>query len=141
MKKSRIALLMILVLCLGAFTTGCTPGGGGGNGKVEDPAEDGKVYDDSLISEAFSEEGTASDDYGSYDYAFHVPQLVSESEDAKAINQEIMDETGSVAQEAFEWIQSGESPWATSITWSSAWKGSVVSLLITENYTAGPATY
>ena len=130
MKKSRIAILIVMVICCFGYITGCKP-----------KEEEKKGYDSSLISEAIKEDGTYTDEYGSMEYAFHVPQLKSESEDAKAINQEIMEKTGAAAQESLEMLKRNEFPLSSSITWSDQWNGSMLSLLITEYSTSGPANY
>ena len=129
MKRSRIAIFIVMVICCFGYLTGCSP------------KEDDKGYDASLISEKISEDGTYKDECGSMDYTFHVPQIKSESEDAKKINQEIMDKTGIDAQEALKAIEKKEFPLCSSITWSDKWNGSMLSLLITEDSALGLSNY
>ena len=136
MKKTKYAIMMIMVICCVAYTMGCASDENKKNAEQND-----KVYDSSLISEVISKEGDYRDEYGSDEYAFHIPQLLSESEDAKAINQEIMDEFGTVAQESLEAVKSKKSPAYRSISWSGTWNESLLSLLITEYPSAGPTNY
>ena len=136
MKRSKIAILMIMVICCLGYTMGCAS-----NTEQKNSKKDKKVYDSSLVSEVISEDGTYSDEYGSYDYSFHVPQLVSESKDAKVINQEIMDKMGTLAQDSLQAMGKQEFPLSSAVSWSGAWKGSILSLLITEHPSSGPANY
>ena len=138
MKKLKIAILMILVIyCFGCIT-GCSPKE---EQKSSEKENDNKVYDASLISEKISQDGTYTNDYGSYEYSFHVPQIISESKDAKKINNEIMENIGTAAEESLEAIKAEEFPLSDSITWSDEWNGSMLSLLITEYSSSGPAEY
>ena len=88
MKKIRSALLAVLLLLT---LSSC------GEERENDETTG---YDDSLIKELYSEEGEYTDGEGNtMAYRYHVPQLVSETAVAAALNAEIADRFGALAQE------------------------------------------
>lgn len=88
MKKIRSALLAALLLLT---LSSC------GEERENDETTG---YDDSLIKELYSEEGEYTDGEGNtMAYCYHVPQLVSETAVAAALNAEIADRFGALAQE------------------------------------------
>ena len=88
MKKIRSALLAALLL---PTLSSC------GEERENDETTG---YDDSLIKELYSEEGEYTDGEGNtMAYRYHVPQLVSETAVAAALNAEIADRFGALAQE------------------------------------------
>ena len=87
----------------------------------------GKSYDDSLIADAYADAGDAGDEWGgSYHYEVRVPQLRSDSGDARALNAEIMERYGADAKSAPD-PAFAKSP----IGWISHWDGSLLSLELT----------
>ena len=90
-----------------------------------------KTYNDSLITEAYSVEGSFTDEYEeTWDYAYHIPQLAADTADAAAINAEIMAYFGSDARAAQEGITAEGSRYINwlNVSWESHWSGSLLSL-------------
>ena len=88
-------------------------------------------YDDSLIKELYSEEGEYTDGEGNtVAYRYHVPQLVSETAVAAALNAEIADRFGALAQEQKNMMASHASLVCPSIGWQSYWNGSLLCLTV-----------
>ena len=76
-------------------------------GEKEDLPDDAPAYGDRLIKELYAEEGDFSDPSGgTVHYFYHVPQLVSETAVAAALNAEIADRFGALAQEQKNMIPS-----------------------------------
>lgn len=135
MKQHRILSRVLSVLfCLALCTqlTGCvqipiptlkpTP--------APTPTPD-KTYNDSLITEAYSVEGSFTDEYEeTWDYAYHIPQLAADTVDAAAINAEIVAYFGSDARAAQEGITAEGSRYINwlNVSWESHWSGSLLSL-------------
>ena len=135
MKQHRILSRVLSVLfCLALCTrlTGCvqipiptlkpTP--------APAPTPD-KTYNDSLITEAYSVEGSFTDEYEeTWDYAYHIPQLAADTADAAAINAEIVAYFGSDARAAQEGITAEGSRYINwlNVSWESHWSGSLLSL-------------
>lgn len=77
-----LSALLCLVLC--TQLTAC------GQKDTFSPAS-GKRYDNSLITEAISKEGSFTDEHGQdWDYSYHIPQLADDTADAESINKAIM---------------------------------------------------
>lgn len=94
---------------------------------VHSEMQDNADYNDSLIGDAYADEGDAATEWGfSYHYAVRVPKLLSDSEDAKALNAELMALYGS---EAMRPPESDSIKYA--IGWVSHWDGSLLSLEMT----------
>ena len=106
MKKIRSALLAALLLLT---LSSC------GEERENDETTG---YDDSLIKELYSEEGEYTDGEGNtMAYRYHVPQLVSETAVAAALNAEIADRFGALAQEQKNMMASHASLVCPSIGW------------------------
>lgn len=89
--------------------------------------QDGAGYNDSLISDAYADEGDAAAEWGfSYHYAVHVPKLLSGSEDAMALNAELMELYGTEAMRPPE-----PDSIKYDIGWVDHWDGSLLSLEMT----------
>ena len=84
-------------------------------------------YNDSLIVDAYADAGDAATEWGgSYHYEVHLPELLCDSADAKALNAEIMDIYGEDAKRAPD-----SATVKYSIGWESHWDGSLLSLELT----------
>ena len=95
--------------------------------RLNSEMQDNAGYNDSLIGDAYADEGDAATEWGfSYHYAVRVPKLLSDSEDAKALNAELMALYGS---EAMRPPESDSIKYA--IGWESHWDGSLLSLEMT----------
>ncbi len=93
------------------------------------------VYDDSIIIEAYSEEGSYTDQWdNTYDYSFHLPQIDLDRPGAKSINEEIMAVAGSEIETALDSLKNDMGAGLLDVYWKSAWNGSVLSLLIECDY-------
>lgn len=131
MKQHRIlfrALSALLCLGLCAALTAC----GNQRGNDPEPTQD-KTYNDSLITEVLSEEGTFTDEFDQdWDYSYYIPQLVSDTADAKAINAEIMERFGDDVAAALESISASQMPqiYFEGISWRSWWNDSLLSLSV-----------
>ena len=89
--------------------------------------QDNAGYNDSLIGDAYADEGDAATEWGfSYHYAVRVPKLLSDSEDARALNAELMTLYGT---EAMRTPESDSIKY--DIGWESHWDGSLLSLEMT----------
>lgn len=89
--------------------------------------QDDAGYNDSLIGDAYADEGDAATEWGfSYHYAVRVPKLLSDSEDAKALNAELMALYGTEAMRPPE-----PDSIKYAIDWESHWNGSILSLEMT----------
>ncbi len=125
MRKHLRRLAAILsTLALAAGLTACgQPGTSSGSA--------GEHYDDSLLGEAMTQEGSYTDSLGNeYRYTFHVPELRDESAEAQTVNQEIWDIFGSAAEDAIACMESGCSLAVLSVSWTTHWQGSLLSLLV-----------
>lgn len=144
---SRVAILFCMVLALGI--SGC----GGKNAdkqmssteeKAEsskkpsilkdtsDSAESESEYNDSLIQDAASiEDSFRGLDGAEHTVSIHLPEILSEDEQAKALNKKIMEIWGGLLKKEKEdycyWFDSG-----ISVSWESHWYESLLSLVITE---------
>ena len=88
-------------------------------------------YDDSLISELYSEEGEYTDgENNTLSYSYHVPQIVSETAVAAALNAEIADTFGALVQEQLDMMASRASLVCLSVSWESYWSDSLVCLVV-----------
>ena len=89
-------------------------------------------YDDSLISELYSEEGEYTDaENNTLSYRYHVPQIVSETAVAAALNAEIADKFGTLVQEQKSMMAGRVSLTCLSVTWKSYWNDSLLCLVLT----------
>lgn len=117
-----LSALLCLVLC--TQLTAC------GQKDTFSPAS-GKRYDDSLISEAISKEGSFTDEHGQeWDYSYHIPQLADDTTDAESINKAIMNILSSDAQATLSSSSVTKMPEThyADISWQSHWNGSLLSL-------------
>lgn len=126
MKKISAVLLSFLLLGL------CACGSGGTTAKEETPK-----YDDSLITEMFSEEGNYTDDTGcEEDYSYHVPALAADSADAETINSAIEDKFGRAVEENKKSMDDKLSLYIRGVSWKTYWHDSVACLVIQADYDA-----
>ena len=117
-----LSALLCLVLC--TQLTAC------GQKDTFSPAS-GKRYDDSLITEAISKEGSFTDEYDQdWDYSYHIPQLADDTADAESINKAIMNILSSDAQATLSSSSVTKMPEThyADISWQSHWNGSLLSL-------------
>ena len=88
-------------------------------------------YGDSLISELYSEEGEYTDaENNTLSYSYHVPRIVSETAVAAALNAEIADKFGALAQEQKDMMAARASLTCLSVTWTSYWSDSLLCLVV-----------
>ena len=100
-------------------------------GEKNDLPDDAPAYGDKLIKELYAEEGDFSDPSGgTVHYSYHVPQLVSETAVAAALNAEIADRFGALAQEQKNMMDAKTSPICPSIRWESHWNDSLLCLVV-----------
>ena len=100
-------------------------------GEKNDLPDDAPAYGDKLIKELYAEEGDFSDPSGgTVHYFYHVPQLVSETAVAAALNAEIADRFGALAQEQKNMMAAKTSPVCPSIRWESHWNDSLLCLVV-----------
>ena len=117
-----LSALLCLVLC--TQLTAC------GQKDTFSPAS-GKRYDDSLITEAISKEGSFTDEHGQeWDYSYHIPQLADDTADAESINKAIMNILSSDVQATLSSSSVTKMPEThyADISWQSHWNGSLLSL-------------
>lgn len=117
-----LSALLCLVLC--TQLTAC------GQKDTFSPAS-GKRYDDSLITEAISKEGSFTDEHGQeWDYSYHIPQLADDTADAESINKAIMNILSGDAQATLSSSSVTKMPEThyADISWQSHWNGSLLSL-------------
>lgn len=124
MKRFFSLLLALTVLCL---LPACA--------QQDEGREDGKntpTYDDSLLSELYSEEGEYTDEHGNtLSYSYHVPRLESETAVAAALNAEIAEEYGTIVQEQKTMMAARASLTCLRVSWKSYWNGSLLCLVVT----------
>ena len=102
----------------------------------------GGHYDDSLLGEVLTQEGSYTDSLGNeYRYAFHVPELRDESAEAQTVNEEIWDIFGGAAEDAIAFMENGESLTVLNVSWTSHWQGSHLSLLVQAEMDADYTVY
>ena len=119
MKKLTTALLTALLL-LNLAACG-----------EKEPDDTSSGYDDSLISELYSEEGEYTDaENNTLAYSYHVPRIVSETAVAAALNDEIADQFGALVQEQKNMMASRVSLTCLSVTWTSYWNDSLLCLVV-----------
>lgn len=119
MKKLTTALLTALLL-LNLAACG-----------EKEPDDTSSGYDDSLISELYSEEGEYTDsENNTLTYNYHVPRIVSETAVAAALNDEIADQFGALVQEQKNMMASRVSLTCISVTWTSYWNDSLLCLVV-----------
>ena len=127
------ALLAALTLCLSLAA--CGQNGGSASSQPAD-------YGDSLLGEALTKEGSYTDSLGNqYRYAFRVPELLDESSEAQAVNDEIWDIFGGAAEDALACMESGDSLTVLEVSWQSHWEGSLLSLLVQARMDADYTVY
>ena len=98
----------------------------------KEPDDTPSGYDDSLISELYSEEGEYTDaENNTISYCYHVPQIVSETAVAAALNAEIADKFGALVQEQKSMMAGRVSLTCLSVTWKSYWNDSLLCLVLT----------
>lgn len=98
----------------------------------KEPDDTPSGYDDSLISELYSEEGEYTDaENNTLSYCYHVPQIVSETAVAAALNAEIADKFGALVQEQKSMMAGRVSLTCLSVTWKSYWNDSLLCLVLT----------
>ena len=98
----------------------------------KEPDDTPSGYDDSLISELYSEEGEYTDaENNTFSYRYHVPQIVSETAVAAALNAEIADKFGTLVQEQKSMMAGRVSLTCLSVTWKSYWNDSLLCLVLT----------
>ena len=98
----------------------------------KEPDDTPSGYDDSLISELYSEEGEYTDaENNTLSYRYHVPQIVSETAVAAALNAEIADKFGALVQEQKSMMAGRVSLTCLSVTWKSYWNDSLLCLVLT----------
>ena len=98
----------------------------------KEPDDTPSGYDDSLISELYSEEGEYTDaENNTLSYCYHVPQIVSETAVAAALNAEIADKFGTLVQEQKSMMAGRVSLTCLSVTWKSYWNDSLLCLVLT----------
>lgn len=98
----------------------------------KEPDDTPSGYDDSLISELYSEEGEYTDaENNTISYCYHVPQIVSETAVAAALNAEIADKFGTLVQEQKSMMAGRVSLTCLSVTWKSYWNDSLLCLVLT----------
>ena len=117
-----LSALLCLVLC--TQLTAC------GQKDTFSPAS-GKRYDDSLITEAISKEGSFTDEHGQeWDYSYHIPQLADDTADAESINKAIMNILSGDVQATLSSSSVTKMPEThyADISWQSHWNGSLLSL-------------
>ena len=130
----RLAALLA-ALTLSLSLTACGQGGGSASSQPAD-------YGDSLLGEALTKEGSYTDSLGNqYRYAFHVPELLDESSEAQAVNDEIWDIFGGAAEDALACMESGDSLTVLEVSWQSHWEGSLLSLLVQARMDADYTVY
>lgn len=97
----------------------------------KEPDDTSSGYDDSLISELYSEEGEYTDaENNTLTYSYHVPRIVSETAVAAALNDEIADRFGALVQEQKNMVASRVSLTCLSVTWTSYWNDSLLCLVV-----------
>ena len=97
----------------------------------KEPDDTPSGYDDSLISELYSEEGEYTDaENNTLAYSYHVPRIVSETAVAAALNDEIADQFGALVQEQKNMMASRVSLTCLSVTWTSYWNDSLLCLVV-----------
>lgn len=97
-----------------------------------DNGNSANAYDDSLLSELYSEEGEYTDENGNtLSYYYHVPRLESETAVAAALNAEIADEYGTIVQEQKTMMAARASLTCLRVSWESYWNGSLLCLVVT----------
>lgn len=122
--KHKLLLLAIAAMMLALLLAGC------GKDPTDDPNSQ-SVYDDSLIGEIYSEEGSATDTYSNtWNYSYHIPQILAETPGAKSINQQIAAVFDPIMEEAHYSMDQGWLYTPSNINWQSHWNGSLLSLVI-----------
>ena len=119
--KRMISALLAVLLLLSLAACG-----------EKEPDDTPSGYDDSLISELYSEEGEYTDaENNTLSYCYHVPQIVSETAVAAALNAEIADKFGALVQEQKSMMAGRVSLTCLSVTWKSYWNDSLLCLVLT----------
>lgn len=139
MKKIRI---FCAALCLALALTAC----GGTSGTI--PSGDrpspsgGKTYNDSLITELYTMDGSYTDEWDNeYTYSLHVPQVSADSADAEALNREIADTYQADVDALQDALENGYSLTVSDIAWESHWSDSLLSLVVSTQYPDASNSY
>jgi hypothetical protein len=105
--------------------------------KSETKTEQKPVYDDSLITETYAEDGSYTDETGyAEDYSYHVPSLSADSDGAQTINSAIADRFGKAVEENKGNMKEKISLNMHAISWKTYWHDSVVCLVVEADYDA-----
>ena len=94
------------------------------------------------VYELYSAEGFYIDSVGNeVPYSFYVPQINADSPDADAINTEIAESFGALAEEQYQKMEGRHSLWAWKIEWHAYWDGNQLFLLIQSEENGGFCDY
>ncbi len=121
-----------------AVTSDATEQNSQDSAAATEAAEETRVYDDSLITEAYSIEKEITFDSGTdYEhkeyFTYHIPQLSDETEDAKAINQKILDLYEDMAK-SLETADENYDESISGVSYQTIWNDSLLSLVIEAAY-------
>jgi hypothetical protein len=106
--------------------------GSGENSQGSSPEND-LVYNDELIKEICSEEGSYTDEVdNTYQYSYHVPALIADTPDAQSINDKLSRIVSERVEGEMSCMKQGVSLTCLSVSWKSYWSGSWVFLVVKE---------
>ena len=90
------------------------------------------------VRELYSAEGYYVDDVGNEEtYAYHVPQIVADTQAAEEINAEIAERFGGRVENQFRNMEGGYSLWSWHTEWHAYWNGTQLFLLVTADENGG----
>ena len=109
-------------------------------GSSSSEPDDGPVYDGSLISMLWGEEGSYTDNDGNeWEFFYAVPQI--DDPGAEELNARIAENFGSLMYSSLENRDNGEVPVCTRIVWEEHWNGPLLSLVLSADCINGFTDY
>lgn len=135
MKRIVLVLMAGVLMTSGCSVSESSQGLSESTARILPPSEPEMAYDDSLIGEAWSSEGTVQ--IGDYPASYHyrVPKLLSEKPGAGEFNEHLL---SIYSREAYEGYVSD---YICSLDYETRWYGSLLSLIISQETWDGSPTH
>ena len=152
----RTFRIFLFAAILAAFLMGCSPllpvSPSGETAVPSEPSappattapteEPAPTFDDSVLGEAYTNEGTFTDAWGSdWSYSLHVPRLLLDSPAAEELNSKIHRDLSGIISSMETAIEQSTPAELCSVRWERVWTDSIVSLAVIVEYAEGTSHY
>lgn len=152
----RTFRIFLFAAILAAFLMGCSPllpvSPSGETSAPSEPSappattapteEPAPTFDDSVLGEAYTNEGTFTDAWGSdWSYSLHVPRLLLDSPAAEELNSKIHRDLSGIISSMETAIEQSTPAELCAVRWERVWTDSIVSLAVIVEYAEGTSHY